>query len=282
MKQQVSSDSAPSGRLKKDPGCFREKLASFFRTGLLIVSASLLLTIGLKQVPGLLPTGAPSHKELPVYCVDTEKTQVSITFNVTGAGGGTADSAGLTALLSLLDQCQVKASFFLTGEWIRSNPDQAKAIASAGHDLGICGETDTDMTRLTKKQCKNMLSSLRSEVKELTGVEMILFRPPHGSYNDTVLQAAREADYQSILWDVDTLDWKDYGAASIVSTALEHTHLGSGSILLLHSGAKNTTEALPALIDGLQRQGYALVPVSELIYQNNYSMDQEGRQHQNR
>lgn len=77
----------------------------------------------------------------------------------------------------------------------------------------------------------------------------------------------------------DSLDWKDYGVDSIVNTVLKHKHLGNGSIILCHNGAKYTADALEQLIDGLQEQGYELVKMSELIYQDNYEMDVEGRQH---
>ena len=77
---------------------------------------------------------------------------------------------------------------------------------------------------------------------------------------------------------MDSLDWKDYGADAIVSRVLDHKHLGNGSIVLMHNGAKYTKDALPRVIEGLQEKGYELVPISELIYTDNYEMDHEGRQ----
>lgn len=83
----------------------------------------------------------------------------------------------------------------------------------------------------------------------------------------------------SVSYD-DSLDWKDYGVESILNTVLNHKHLGNGSIILCHNGAKYTAEALEELIKGLKEKGYTLVTMSELIYKNNYEMDVEGRQHQ--
>ena len=77
---------------------------------------------------------------------------------------------------------------------------------------------------------------------------------------------------------VDSLDWKDYGADSIIKTVTEHKHLGNGSIILCHNGAKYTAEALDTLVTTLQDKGYELVPISELIQRNNYHLDHEGRQ----
>ena len=78
--------------------------------------------------------------------------------------------------------------------------------------------------------------------------------------------------------NVDSLDWKDYGVDSIINTVLNHKHLGSGSIILCHNGAKFTKDALESLIKGLQEKGYTIVPISQLIYKDNYEMDHEGRQ----
>lgn len=79
--------------------------------------------------------------------------------------------------------------------------------------------------------------------------------------------------------NLDSLDWKNYGVDSIVSTVLNHPHLGNGSIILMHNGAKYTKDALPLVIDGLQKKGFEIVPISRLIYQSDYEMDHEGRQH---
>lgn len=84
------------------------------------------------------------------------------------------------------------------------------------------------------------------------------------------------------LKDSDSLDWKDYGAESIVSTVCNHKHLGSGSIILMHNGAKYTPAALDTVITNLKAQGYELVPLSQLLldgqYGVDYEMDHEGRQ----
>lgn len=77
---------------------------------------------------------------------------------------------------------------------------------------------------------------------------------------------------------MDSLDWKNYGVDSIVSTVLNHKALGNGSIILMHNGAKYTKDALPAVIEGLQKKGYEIVPISKLIYKENYEINHEGRQ----
>lgn len=75
------------------------------------------------------------------------------------------------------------------------------------------------------------------------------------------------------------MDWKDYGADSILDTVLNHKHLGNGSIILCHNGAKYTAEALDRLVKGLKEKGFELVKMSDLIYDGDYEIDTEGRQH---
>ena len=110
---------------------------------------------------------------------------------------------------------------------------------------------------------------------------MILFRPPYGDYNDTLIRVCRENKYYPIQWDVDSLDWKDYDAATIIRRVTEHKHLGNGSIILCHNGGKHTAEALDELLTTLKKKGFQLVPISALIMKDNYTMNTEGRQVKN-
>ena len=212
------------------------------------------------------------NKKLPIYCVQTEAPTVAISFDAAWGNEDTAD------LLAILDKYQVKTTFFMTGGWVESYPDDVKAIAEAGHDLGNHSENHKQMSQLGMAECKEEIQKVHDKVKELTGKDMILFRPPYGDYNDTLIDAANELGYHVIQWDVDSLDWKDYGADAIVSKVLDHEHLGNGTIVLMHNGAKYTKDALPRVISGLQEKGFEIVPISQLIYKQNYEMDHEGRQ----
>ncbi len=212
------------------------------------------------------------NKKLPIYCVQSDTPRVSLSFD---AAWGNEDTS---VLLSILEKYHVKATFFMTGGWVESFPDDVKAIAEAGHDLGNHSANHKQMSQLSADECRQEIQKVHDKVKELTGTDMILFRPPYGDYNDTLIHAANQMNYHVIQWDVDSLDWKDYGADAIVSKVLEHKHLGNGSIILMHNGAKYTKDALERVITGLQEKGFEIVPVSELIYKENYQMDHEGRQ----
>lgn len=211
-------------------------------------------------------------RELPIYCVQTDKPQIAISFD---AAWGNEDTQ---EILDILAKHEVKATFFMTGGWVESYPDDVKAIQAAGHDLGNHSENHKNMSQLSDEEKTTELMTVHNKVKELTGYDMFLFRPPYGDYDNAVVLNAKENGYYTIQWDVDSLDWKDYGVDAIIDTVCNHQHLGNGSIILCHNGAKYTAQALDTLITNLKNQGYEFVPISELILKDNYHMDHEGRQ----
>lgn len=214
-------------------------------------------------------------RELPISSVETEEKKVSLTFD---AAWGNDD---IRQVLNILKKYDVRATFFMTGEWVQSYPEDAAAICEAGHDLGNHGEHHRNMKQLSEEEKSQEIMSVHHKVKELTGVEMELFRPPYGDYDDAVILNAAENGYYTVQWNVDSLDWKDYGADHIIQTVLEHRELKNGSIILFHSGAKYMPEALEQVICGLREKGYEMAPVSELIYKTDYRLDVTGRQFKN-
>ena len=214
-------------------------------------------------------------KELPIYCVETAEPKVALTFD---AAWGNEDTA---KILEILKKHDVHVTFFMTGGWVESYPDDVRAILAAGHDLGNHSENHKNMSRLSDDVKKDELMKVHEKVRDLPGYEMFLFRPPYGDYDNAVVNVAKDCGYFAIQWDVDSLDWKDYGVDSIIKTVTEHKHLGNGSIILCHNGAKFTAQALDTLITKLKDKGYTIVPVSELIYRDQYHLNHEGRQIKN-
>lgn len=217
-------------------------------------------------------SSAVNGRELPIYCVQTDEPKIALTFD---AAWGNEDTR---EIMEILKKHNVKVTFFMTGGWVDAYPDDVKYILSEGHDLGNHSENHKNMSQLSDAEKKTELMTVHDKVKALTGYDMFLFRPPYGDYDNAVIKTARECGYYAIQWDVDSLDWKDYGVDSIIKTVTRHKHLGNGSIILCHNGAKYTAQALDTLISTLQEAGYTFVPLSELIYRDNYTMDHEGRQ----
>ncbi len=221
---------------------------------------------------GVASSHTVGNRQVPIYCVETDAPKVAISFD---AAWGNEETG---KLLEVLDKCNVKATFFMTGSWVESYPEDVKKIVEAGHDVANHSKHHYDAKDLNKAQMKEELMTVHQAVKELTGVDMKLFRPPYGSYNDDLVNTCIENGYYCIQWDVDSLDWKDYGVDSIVKTVLNHKHLSNGSIILMHNGSKYTADALEAVITGLQTKGYEIVKIADLIYPDDYTIDSEGRQ----
>ena len=211
-------------------------------------------------------------RELPIYCVETDEKKVALSFD---AAWGNEDTQ---RILEILAKHNIHVTFFATGGWVDSYPDDVKAILNAGHDLGNHSENHKNMSQLSNDEKEQEIMKVHDKVKNLTGYEMFLFRPPYGDYDNDVIKTATKCGYYPIQWDVDSLDWKDYGVDSIISTVCTNKHLGNGSIILCHNGAKYTADALDTLITNIKGQGYEIVPVSELIYRDGYHMNAEGRQ----
>ena len=215
---------------------------------------------------------ANMDRKLPVYCVETTEPKISISFDAAWGADDTDE------LLRILKENEVKATFFLCGYWVEKYPEEVKKIAAAGHDLGNHSATHPHMNQLTAEQITEELEKCHQTVKELTGIEMDLFRPPYGEYNNMVIETANQKGYHVIQWDIDSLDWKEQGPEAEISQVLHHKHLGNGSIVLFHNDAKYTPQVLDTIIKGLKKNGYELVPISELIHRGEYEMNHEGRQ----
>lgn len=175
----------------------------FFRTGLFSLSFVLLMAGAIYLLQNTVTvTSSPNGKELPIYCVDRDDNKVALSFD---AAWGNEDTQ---KLLDILASHHLHVTFFMTGGWVESYPDDVKAIAAAGHDLGNHSENHKQMSQLSKEECVEEIMSVHNKVKELTGIDMMLFRPPYGDYNNTLIQTTRENGYHAIQWDVDILDIK--------------------------------------------------------------------------
>jgi peptidoglycan/xylan/chitin deacetylase (PgdA/CDA1 family) len=143
---------------------------------------------------------AKTGRLLPIYCVETDKPQIAISFD---AAWGADDT---DQLLEILADNDVKATFFMCGYWVDKYPDEVKKIAEDGHDLGNHSATHPHMSQLNCQEIAEELTATGEKVKELTGVDMDLFRAPFGEYTNDVISTAEDCGYYTIQWDVDSLD----------------------------------------------------------------------------
>lgn len=210
--------------------------------------------------------------EFPIYSVECGEPRIALTFQVKGR------SENLRKIEKVLEENQVKATFFVDGEWAENYPEDVKNIIEGGHDLGSNGKEYREMTELSQRLCRNQIRQLHDSILENFGYEMELFSMPYERYDNRVIQSVYACGYYPVCWSVDTMDWKNYGVQDIISQVMEHENLKSGAILRWNTNGKYTAEALEKILGTLQEKGYEIVPVSRLIYRENFYMDSSGRQ----
>ena len=213
---------------------------------------------------------AAATRQLPIYCVQRDQKMAALTFD---AAWGNEDTQ---QLIDILARYNVKATFFVVGDWVEKYPESVKALHDAGHEVMSHSNHHDHFNSLTADQIVADLAACGDKIQAVTGVRPTLFRPPYGEYDDHVISAVRSAGIEPIQWDVDSLDWKDLSAPEITRRVTGKVQ--PGSIVLFHNAAKHTPEALPAILENLIGQGYTLVPVSQLILTGEYTIDHTGRQ----
>ncbi|WP_186430989.1 polysaccharide deacetylase family sporulation protein PdaB [Clostridium sp. BSD9I1] len=209
-------------------------------------------------------------KNIPIYSVDTQEKKVSITFDVNWGNDNT------TEILDILDKYNVKATFFIIGNWAEDFPELTKEIYKRGHEIGNHSDTHPDFTQVSKDRIIKEISVADAKIMKITGQGTKLFRCPSGSYNDNTLNTVKSAGYYCIQWDVDSIDWKAEGADKEYERVMKKVN--PGSIILFHSDAKFTPYNLPRIIEDLKVKGYSFVKVGDLIYKENYKINLEGKQ----
>ncbi len=217
-----------------------------------------------------LPASVNMERKLPIYSVDTEEKKVAISFDA--AWGNTHTEP----ILDILDQYGIKTTFFLVKIWVDKYPEDVKMISERGHEVQNHSSTHPDMTTLSTEQIRKEIEDVGRSIEDITGVRPNLFRPPFGAYDNKVIETLEDMDYKVIQWSVDSLDWKEISADEIVERVL--SQIEPGSIVLFHNDATHVEEYLPRILDELTTQGYEVVPIGQLIYQDNYHIDHAGKQ----
>ena len=235
-----------------------------------LLAAALLAGSALAYATDAAQVWNSGARSLPVYSVERTDNKIAISFD---CAWGTDHT---DAILSCLEETGVRATFFTVQFWAENYPEYLKKIADAGHEVGTHSATHSYMSRLSEGEIRVELESSCAAIEQVTGKEVTLFRPPYGDYDDLLIDTCLDMGVLPVQWDVDSLDWKDLSAADIAERILSRVR--SGSIILCHNNGLHTAEALPIVIDGLRAKGFEFVPVGELVYRDNYTIDATGRQ----
>lgn len=195
----------------------------------------------------------------PIYRGNPNKNAVALMINV--AWG----NEHLETILHTLDKRQVKATFFLDGSWLHKNPEQAKAIVAAGHEIGSHAYTHPLMSRLTRERIIEELEKTNKKIEELLHQKVTLFAPPSGDFDGRVVKLAWEREMLTILWTLDTVDWRNPPVNEMVQKI--NSKVEAGNLILMHP-TPATAKGLNDMIIGIQNKGLSIDIVSEVISTN--------------
>lgn len=168
----------------------------------------------------------------------------------------------LPDMLKTFEDQNIHITFFIGGSWAKKYPELLTDMANRGHELGNHTYSHPHPNTLSKEKNKEQILKTEELVKEHTGYKTVLYAPPYGEYNDTVLKAADELGYTTIMWSIDTIDWKRPPADILKNRVIKKLH--NGAIILMHP-TEPTAKALPQLISEIKQAGYTITTVSDIL-----------------
>ena len=188
------------------------------------------------------------------YQAKKQQKLVALTFD-DGPNAATTPQA-----LDILAKYHVKGTFFMLGKNIAGNEQLVKRVHDEGHEIGNHSWSHPQLPTLALEQAKKQIEDTQAALRAVIGESPKMMRPPYGAINNTLRNAV---DMSFIMWNVDSLDWKNRNTGSIMEQVKKQTY--PGSIILMHDIHQTTINALPSVIEYLKKNGYTLVTVSELL-----------------
>ena len=229
----------------------------------IILIALLSIVFGLGYWTGMiskddLPTMGLLAREMPIFYVKKKAPEVCLTFDISWG------EKTWPLVLKILEEHQVPASFFISGPWAVRHPDAVREIYHKGHEIASHGDRHLNLSQYPKAVVKENISKAHQDLSAIVEKVAPFFRPPNGDYDDLVIDTARELGFETVIWAVDSLDWKNPGPEYMIERVLKRVF--PGAIILCHASdsSKQIHLALPGIISGLRSKGYRLVTLSEL------------------
>lgn len=171
-------------------------------------------------------------------------------------------SEQVNEMLDILDEYGARATFFIGGCWADDNVDTLKNIVRHGHEIGSHGYFHKDCSSLSFAETKEEINLSRKLILQATGVEITLFAPPSGDYDDTTVEVCEAENLKMVLWSRDTIDWRDKDEALTFERATKD--VAGGEFVLMHP-METTVRALPKILKYYQDNGLRAVTVTENI-----------------
>ncbi|SFL75639.1 polysaccharide deacetylase family protein [Salibacterium qingdaonense] len=192
----------------------------------------------------------------PVYRGNPAKPAAALMINVSWG------DEYIPRMLKVLREEKVKATFFLEGRWVRNQPKAAKMIQEEGHEIGSHAYSHPDMAASSEEEIKQELQETDDVLEAVLSEDPVLFAPPSGSYSDAVVETADQLGMHTILWTVDTVDWKDPDPSAMASRTADKVE--NGSLILMHPTSA-ASSGLKEIIEQIRADGIRLDTVSGVL-----------------
>lgn len=192
----------------------------------------------------------------PIYRGHPKKEMVALMINVSWGEDYLDD------ILQVLKEEQVKASFFIEGQWAKKFPEYVQLILEEGHTIGNHAYDHPDMQTLSTQEIEDQIKETNAILKAITNKDPSLFAPPSGSFNDKVVNIAHNLQMETILWTVDTVDWNNPETNDMINNVIEKIH--PGAMVLMHP-TKPVAEGLEEMIRQIKEKQLKLGTVNDLL-----------------
>lgn len=199
----------------------------------------------------------------PIYRGNEEKPMVTFLINV--AWG----NEHIPEMLKVLNKHHIHTTFFLDGSWVKKNRHLATMIMEEGHEIGNHAYSHPNMAQLTMSRINEEIVKTNEIIEATINVSPKWFAPPSGSFNQTVVDQAALHGMKTVLWTVDTIDWRNPEQHVMTERVLSQVH--NGAMILMHP-TEVTARSLETLITEIEKKGLFIGTVSELLSEKRISM----------
>ena len=216
-------------------------------------------------------TASADAPKMPVCCVERGDNKISLTFSCAWGADDT------DTILGELADAGAKATFFVTGEFCDTHPDAVRKMSAGGHSVQNCTDKNIHIKGMNINDLIADIRSASQKIKTLTGKTPVLIRAPFADFDEKAITTLEGMGMIPVQWSLDSKDLDDPDAMSVKKRVLDRSE--SGSILLFHNDCPVTADVLPEILTGLKQKGFELVRAEELIFTENYVIDEKGVQH---
>ncbi|HOV79958.1 MAG TPA: delta-lactam-biosynthetic de-N-acetylase [Bacillota bacterium] len=169
-------------------------------------------------------------------------------------------------ILDILKANGVRAAFFVTGHYVKSQPDLVRRMVDEGHIVGNHTDTHPSLPDVSDAQIERELRAVEQEFEKVTGRKgMKYLRPPQGEYSERTLAVTRNLGYHNIFWSLAMVDWVPMpgGPQEAYDSVMGNLH--NGALILLHAVSKDNTEALDRILKDARARGYTFKTLDDLV-----------------